>query len=507
MPLVNVNFGSVSLGTSVTKSATFPLSTAIGDLPPGAVIYAGGNQDLDLALRLMGLAVPLSAGQLAQRFPALMLTYQIAGVIVEGADAADFAASPGNCVGNTAASCIASAGFIPTLLGVRQAGVTPLIRNVLMAGGGFTSSLATALASLFEGEISAKVAFGVAGTGTPAVVIAPASIAFGKIEKGTTATPVKVTVTSTTTVPVSLLAARIGGAQNTDFAIMADGLSGQTLAPGASLSAMVAARPTRRGPVNAVLQVTHDAPLSPLAVTLTATGIAPVTTATIGSLDFGAVPIGASSPERVVEIVNTGDAPLRVTGFSLSGDGAASFAVGDNTCLGAAITPGAKAYLTLSFTPLAPGTQDSVVALVDNEVSPAFSIAARGNGVSSADLAVYISADRWHVNAGGTLVYTVTARNGGPSSAIGAFVSLRLPRSATFVSADKPCVSPPVGATGTIIRKIGTLHAGASDVATFTVQATTVPGSRVRAVAKIASATQAPFPDNDSAAIDTMTDP
>jgi uncharacterized repeat protein (TIGR01451 family) len=504
---MDVNFGPVSLGTSVTKSATLPLSMVIGNLPAGAVIYAGGNRDLDLGLQLVGLGVPVTAGRLAQRFPALALTYQIAGVTVSGPDAADFAANPGNCVGNTGASCNVSAGFKPTLIGVRRATVTPLIRNIVLAGGGFTSSLATALAGQFENDISTKLAFGVTGTGTPPVGIAPASVAFDKIEKGTTATPVKVTVASTTTVPVRLLVARIGGVHITDFAITSDGLSGQTLSPGASLSAMVAARPTRRGAVNAVLQVAHDAPLSPLAVTLAATGTAPVVTSTVGSFDFGAVPMGASSPERVVEIANTGDAPLRVTAFSLSGAGSASFAVGDNNCLGAAIAPGAKAFLTLSFTPLAPGTQDSVVALVDNEVSPPFSIALRGIGVSSADLAVYLAADRWHVSAGSTVGYTVTAHNRGPSSAIGTFVSLRLPRSATFVSAGQPCVSPPVGSTGTIIRKIGTLHIGASDVMTIIAQTTTVPGSRLRAVAKIASATPAPFPDNDWAAIDTMTDP
>jgi uncharacterized repeat protein (TIGR01451 family) len=502
---MNVDFGSASLGTSVTKSATLPLSIAITDLPSGTVIYAGGSSDLDVLLVSFGIVLPLTAGQLARRFPALMLTYQIAGVTVSGADAVDFAVSPGNCVGNTGASCNASADFRPTLLGARQATVTPVIHNVVLAGGGFPGVLATALASLFESYISAQLAFGVAGAGTVPATIAPASIAFGTIEKGNTATPVKVTVTSATTVPIKLLAARIGGVNILDFVITTDGLSGQTLAPGASLNATVAARPARRGAVNAVFQVTHDAPLSPLVVPLAATGIAPVVTSSTHSLDFGGIPIGMSSPERLVEVVNAGDAPLRVTSFSLSGAGAANFAVGDNNCLGAAIAPGAKAYLTLSFTPLAPGTQDAIVALVDNEVSPPFSIALRGNGVSSADLAVYLAADRWHVNAGGTLVYIVTARNGGPSSAIGTSVSLRLPRNATFVSADKPCISPPIGTTGTIIRKIGTLHVGVVDVLTITTQVTTVPASRMRAIAKIASATPVAFPDNDSAAIDTTT--
>ncbi len=502
---MNVDFGSLSLGTSVTKSATLPLSISIADLPSGTVIYAGGSVEMDVGLGLAGLPVPLTAGQLAHQYPALTLTYQIAGVSVSGPAAADFAASPGNCIGNTGTSCNASARFSPTLLGARQATVTPLIHNVVLTGGGFATSLATALAGLLKDNISAQVAFAVTGTGTVPATIAPATIAFGTIEKGNTATPVKVTVTSATTVPIKLLAARIGGVDITDFVITTDGLSGQTLAPGASLSAMVAARPARRGAMNAVLQVAHDAPLSPLSVTLTANGIAPVVTSSTHSLDFGGIPMGTSSPERLVEIVNAGDAPLRVTSFSLAGAGAANFAVGDNNCLGAAIAPGAKAYLTLSFTPLAPGTQDAIVALVDNEVSPPFSIALHGIGVSSADLAVYLAADRWRVNAGGSIVYTVTARNGGPSSAIGTCVSLRLPRNATFVSADKPCISPPIGTTGTIIRKIGTLHVGAVDVLAITVQVTTVPAARMRAIAKIASSTPAIFPDNDSVAIDTMT--
>jgi uncharacterized repeat protein (TIGR01451 family) len=483
------------------------LSVAIGDLSPAAVVYAGGNQQLDLALQLVGLRTPLTVGQLAQRFPELALKYGIGGVTVSGSAAVDFAASPGDCVGNVGTSCNASSTFKPTQLGARQATITPSIRSIVLAGGGIATSLATSLASLFESHISARLAFEVIGTGTAPITVAPTSVAFGDIEKGTTSRAVTVTVTSRTTVPVRFLAARIDGPMSADFALSADGVSGQTLMPGGSFSATVAGRPTRRGDVNAVLHLMHDAPLSPVAVALTGKGTAPAVASPMQPLDFGASPVSVATPERPVELLNSGDAALRVTGFAISGRSAGSFAVADNNCMGAVILPGSRGYITVSFTPAAPVSHEATLRLVANEATAPFALALRGGGVPAADLAVYLAVDHWHVAAGGRFAYTVTARNSGPNPAIGTVVSLRLPRVATFVSADKPCSSPPVGSTGTVVRRIASLAIGASDVMMVTVQVGAVPNARMRAVAHVRAATMSVNGQNESTAVITVTDP
>jgi hypothetical protein len=224
-------------------------------------------------------------------------------------------------------------------------------------------------------------------------------------------------------------------------------------------------------------------------------------------LDFGASPVGVATSERVVEVLNSGDASLRVTGLAVSGRSAGSFAAVDNNCVGAVIPPGSRGYVTIVFTPAAPAGHEATLALVANEATKPFALVLRGAGMPAADLEVYLATDRWHVPASGRFAYTVTARNGGPNLATGIVVSLRLPRAATFVSADKPCSSPPVGATGTVVRKLTSLAIGATELMTITVQATSVANARMRAIARIRAATVSVDNEGESTAIVTVTDP
>jgi uncharacterized repeat protein (TIGR01451 family) len=490
---MQIDFGTLALGTTLSRPATIPLVLRIDELPAGQIIYSGGSSSIDLVLSSLGLGLPLTAGALAQRYPGLQATYSIRAVATAGPNAAEFSCQAGNCIGNTSASCTAKVSFKPIALGKRQAIVSPAVENISLGGGGVATQLASAVAGMFAAPISAQLVFAVIGTAQAPAIVVPSSLDFGGVEYARQGGPLAFEIVSQSTVPISLGIVKIAGPNAAAFALVADAISRQTLPPGGRLKATVVMVPTIRGATTGAVQIAHDAPLGPMTVALAGKGLAPVVVITPSALDFGDVAAGAVCAERVLTIRNDGDAPLRVSAISTNGPDAASFVLADNTCVNAPVLPGGVAQIALCFAPPAMGRRRASLALRSNEVAPPASIEVAGNGTPAARLQVFLHADQWQAAAGAALTYTVTARNNGPHTAVGVAVVVRLPESASFVSASKPCQAPPVAATGRLFWNVGNLAVGASATLDITVKITTVAQSALRAGASIRAATADPF--------------
>jgi uncharacterized repeat protein (TIGR01451 family) len=100
------------------------------------------------------------------------------------------------------------------------------------------------------------------------------------------------------------------------------------------------------------------------------------------------------------------------------------------------------------------------------------------------------------VTAGGTVTYSVTVSNAGPSAAATVTLTDTLPDSTTFVSGTSPagfmpCTFPVAGSGGTITCTDASLPAGASGVLTFvvTLPATTANGSTLTNTATVTTTT------------------
>ncbi len=129
-----------------------------------------------------------------------------------------------------------------------------------------------------------------------------------------------------------------------------------------------------------------------------------------------------------------------------------------------------------------------------------------------ADLSVTKTDGVTTVVAGTTTTYTIAVANAGPDAAPNATLTDTLPAQATFNSLTAPagwsCVTPAVGATGTITCSNPSFASGGS--ATFTLSVTVAPatpsGTTLTNTAIVASGASDPTPGNNTATdVDTVT--
>src|SRR5581483_3128009 len=150
---------------------------------------------------------------------------------------------------------------------------------------------------------------------------------------------------------------------------------GATLAAGASCSVGVTFSPTANGTVNGTLTFTDSAQTSPQTVSLTGSGVAPVTLSAT-SLSFSTTVVGNTSSSRSVTLTNHQTVPLNFKSIAAS----AGFAVATNTC-GSSIGAGASCVVGVTFSPTAVGSATGSVAFVDDAGTQ--SVALSGTGSAS----------------------------------------------------------------------------------------------------------------------------
>lgn len=77
--------------------------------------------------------------------------------------------------------------------------------------------------------------------------------------------------------------------------------------------------------------------------------------------------VGTTSAPQTLTITNTGDGPLKVTKAQLAGAEPSDFVASSDTCLGAAVAPGATCALGVGFKPAAAGTRTATLELTSND--------------------------------------------------------------------------------------------------------------------------------------------
>ena len=120
-------------------------------------------------------------------------------------------------------------------------------------------------------------------------------------------------------------------------------------------------------------------------VVVAAAGVAVVRSLPIveaGDVDFGTQIV--ARPGAVVErrVVNRGEAPLRITGVTVTGANAGDFAIADG-CTGTVVAPEGSCALGLRFTPGATGARTASVEIVSNAGTDAVALAGAGVAADS----------------------------------------------------------------------------------------------------------------------------
>lgn len=181
--------------------------------------------------------------------------------------------------------------------------------------------------------------------------VSPQPVDFGTVPQGSTALPITVEVTNSSSDPVTLTGGVLAPA---GIFNITGATYPKTLNPGEKLSLNVTALPTAVGKVSATYTIAQSgvgAP--PTVVMLSVTGQGPVFDIQPSQINFGGVPVGTTAPPVTVTITNTGGGYLSINPTPSLTD-ATNFGL-DNvpkglpTLLGA----GASVSLDVKFTPTA----------------------------------------------------------------------------------------------------------------------------------------------------------
>lgn len=189
----------------------------------------------------------------------------------------------------------------------------------------------------------------------------------------------------------------VGGPNTADFDVGGSCVTGADLVSatsertGGACEVAVSFRPTATGPRSAAVKLTYAGVATFPAfqtIALTGTGAAagtPQAAFAPGQIDFGEVTRSMPSPSQSVTLTNPGDAPLHVSGASLSGPQADEFGL-SGTCLAGPLPltlgPGASCAFTLAFTPQGLGVRTAVLNVQHDAAGSPAQVALRGVGLA-----------------------------------------------------------------------------------------------------------------------------
>src|SRR5277367_1345325 len=308
-----------------------------------------------------------------------------------------------------ASAALTGAGF--TVVGGNPAGTigvgqssTIQLQFAPTSAGAINGSL-----TILSDASNSPLAISITGTGTQAgLTIAPSALTFGNVIVGQTGTQsVKLTNSGNSSVTINL--ATVTG---TGFGI--SGLSlPTTLTGGQSISFSAQFTPTGASAASGSITFTDNAPGSPQVVSMIGTGVATNSSlvATPGSVAFGNMSVGGSSPQTIT-LTNNGNISATISAISASGSGFSA------TGLAVPLTLAANQSTTLTaqFAPTTVGAASGSIQITSNASNPTVTVALSGSGVQG-----NLTANPTSINFGSLLVgasgsVSVTLKNTGTGS-------------------------------------------------------------------------------------------
>ena len=207
------------------------------------------------------------------------------------------------------------------------------------------------------------------------ISLTPTSLAFGNQVLGATSSSQNVTVENTGAINLTVNSvAASGGYSETD------NCAGVTLTPGQSCVASVAFTPTVTGSMPGAITINDTATGAPHAVSLTGSGLLPVTLS--ANLTFGATNVGSTAPTQSMTLTNNGKQTFSFT-FATSGDFSA-VGNGASPCNGS-LAALSKCTVAVTFSPTIDGTiKGNLVITATGSSTPAAVGGLTGTGQNGA---------------------------------------------------------------------------------------------------------------------------
>jgi FG-GAP-like repeat/Abnormal spindle-like microcephaly-assoc'd, ASPM-SPD-2-Hydin len=251
--------------------------------------------------------------------------------------------------------------------------------NILVAFKPTSTGIIRGTITITDSATTSPQSVPLTGTGIAAAIgFLPATLTFADQTVGTTSSASIVTLSNTGTAALTIHSITITGANGGDFA--QTHTCGGTLAPGKSCTISTTFKPTATGIRTAGITVSDSITGSPQTVPVTGTGIAPVAALSPGSIAFANQAVGTAGPASIVTLSNTGNATLTITSISISGTNGADFGQ-SNTC-GTSLAAGTSCAIDVTFIPLAAGTRQGTLSVVDNATGSPHTASLTGVGTA-----------------------------------------------------------------------------------------------------------------------------
>jgi hypothetical protein len=274
----------------------------------------------------------------------------------------------------------------------------------------------------------------------PAASLSATSLSFGPVTLGQTTNPQSIILTDTGGLALSLTSIQLTGTNAADFAESDNCMSSPQLQPNKSCTIMVSYSPAAVGSSSAAILITDNATGSPQQIALSGTAVAPpppapAVTLVPGTLNIPAPPAtitqGTSSTPQPITVTNSGNAPLQITGTSMSGVNNNDFSVSSNTCSGS-FAANASCTISIIFSPLASGVRTTTLTITDNAANSPQSVTIYGNASPAATVAASTGGSTTaSVSAGQTAQYNLQATPGAGFNGTLSFMCSGAPLGAT----------------------------------------------------------------------------
>jgi hypothetical protein len=365
-PHFTTDFSAVSANDPSTPAGLTPhdgflVSFAIPPVPTTASLTPVGLNFGDVAV---GFNKSLSAT--VTNTTTFTSTVNVTNISISGTNASDFSQTSTCTSLNMGSTCTVTVTFAPTAAGAR------------------TGLLTVTTDSASDNSLTVHLAGN--GLATPAT-LTPTSADFGDVVLGSSSAARSFTWTNTSSVALTVSSVNLTG----DFSIAASTCN-TSVAAGASCTVSVTFKPTALNLRTGVLTIASNSSAdSTLTASLTGTGLSDVQ-ANVGSLNFGNVDVGFSSAPQVVTLTNHTNAPIGLTGISLSGE------YRDTTTCGATLNGGASCVVSIIFSPTMTGVRTGALVVSTNDLkAPNITVNLTGNGV---DFAIAVAPTTGSVIAG-----------------------------------------------------------------------------------------------------------
>jgi len=314
--------------------------TAIASLPPASTCAGGPVLLSNVSLNFGSNAVGTQTAALIETVTNNQsVNLNISGISVSSADFTE----TDTCQGRTIApqgTCTISVYFKPSASGVRTAS---LVVTDNASGSPHTIALAGAGAS-------------------SSISVSPTTLSFGRQALSSSSAGQNITVANSGFLDVTISSVVASGSY-----AETDTCSGTVLKPGQNCMISVTFTPAVTGSIPGTITVNDNAAGSPQLVSLSGTGVVPVSFS--GNLTFPAVNVGSSSVAQTMTMTNNLNEALDLT-FSTSG-GFSAAGNGSSPC-GVTIAPKAKCTFGVTFSPTTNGiVKGSLVVSYSASGSPA----------------------------------------------------------------------------------------------------------------------------------------